>query len=340
MNERQPHHKIPISIIWRRLDNGESARKIAEKYHISHSNLRERLERLDKKRYKKIMIKRGAQHIVPISETWKKLEDGEPLGKIAQKYSIPPETLRRRLVKADRDRYMAIRRKRKLGTVPPEILFRKLAGGESVRKIAQEYCMYPEKLRRRLLQFEREIYEEIIDRTRAIKSEGYGSQEAKAEGADSDFELQVRKILDEHSIKFCSPTLKLGKRRYFPDFMTSDRTIVEAAGVTNREYWERYREKTKNYLKHGYPALIVVPYNLRKRAKDYLPHSYMIASVWISDFKKDPKKYLRILRSLRKVPIKERFPPEPRLALRVRTEVMATLCCSPPERSRAATDIG
>jgi transposase-like protein len=302
VNERHPHRRIDERSVWRRLENGESARSIATKIGISHGTLRKRLERLDRKRYQRIMNQRKRRYIVPMPEVWKKLEKGETLQRVATEYGIPPQTLRTKLVRLDRDRYMAIRQRQLLGPVPKEELFRRLASGESVTKIATDLGIYYSKMQRIFQRMDMELYEDIIERTRTIKAQGYGHEEARKQGADSDFELQVRKILEEHNIKFSSPTLKLGRHTYFPDFTTSDDIIVEAAGVTNRDYWERYREKTRNYAKHRQPALIVVPYNLRKRARDYLPHSKYIMSVWICDFGKDPDKYLRTLKSLKEAP--------------------------------------
>jgi hypothetical protein len=123
----------------------------------------------------------------------------------------------------------------------------------------------------------------------------FGSPEARRQGADSLFELGVKRLLEKHKIRFrFHPTLRLGKYRYIPDFLLFDDLILEAAGFFTNGYWRYCREKAKNYIKAGYIVFFVVLDHVSNKAEKCLPNQVRV--IKYSDFKKDPRKTLRIKR--------------------------------------------
>lgn len=283
-----------ISEIWRRLEGGEPLARLAKEYRINHGTLSCRLRQFYGRKYKEVMDKRRAR-IPPVSEILRRSEGGEPLTKLAERYRISRRTLSRRLQQEiGKERYEELDKRR--AQIPPifEIL-RRLEDGQLLTKLAREYKVTRNTLSRRLQEaLGKEKYKEIM-KVKYIKQRPYPKQlypnryalRRKLErGAESRLELEILRILEERDIQFeFHVSLKMGRRKYAPDFMLSRHTIIEAAGVTFRHYWEYYRKKIRYYVRHGYTVIVVVPNNLRRRAEEYLPRHWA-AVIRIKDFER------------------------------------------------------
>jgi lambda repressor-like predicted transcriptional regulator len=230
-----------ISKLWKRLGS-ESSVSIAKEYSVSKTALSNVLKEIDGERYKRIMSRRTLrQRILPIvSKIWKRLENGDLITAVAKEYNTFDSTLSEVLQKIDRKRYEDTMRKRALRTlrqrIIPEIsdLWKRMQSGESLFAIAREYGVNMVTLRCMLQRIDGRRYEDVMTRRREIQHLA-----KRSEGADSLFELEVKRTLEQYGVSFEFHP-KLQKCQYLPDFKIGE-MLIEAAGLSYGNYWMHYR---------------------------------------------------------------------------------------------------
>jgi hypothetical protein len=230
--------------------------------------------------YKAIIVKRKTKRIPKtlIEEAWRRVQNGEQVERIAKEYKIGWSTLHRKLIQlVGHEEYKQIM-DRKLNRQIPDallgIILNRLDNGEPMTALDREYGIPRLTLKRKIVQrIGRKKYNEIMERTKPLKRRmppGYGSQEAKRNGADSMLELGIKKLLERHGIAFdYHKDLHLNGHWYIPDFVIG-RTIIEATGVTMEVYWKRYQRKVKDYIENGYRVIIVTSDRVHQIANKYL----------------------------------------------------------------------
>nr|MDO8098129.1 hypothetical protein [Candidatus Njordarchaeota archaeon] len=304
------HQRRRISIttlrkIGNELKEGATVKRLAKKHGIGESTLCRRLPQvIGRKKYDAIVHKRTWPRISStlISNAQKKLENGESVNQIAREQDVSTNTLRRRLSQTmGRDRYRELTKTHLCKPVPLTVLRRiakRVQTGELLLKLATEYGIGYRTLRRRLASLiGRKKYRRLMKATASSKRRipgCFGSKEARKQGADSQFEHQVKTLLEKYKVKFeFHRPLKLGKHRTFPDFTLPNHVILETAGLSFKDYWKYYRRKTGYYIEADYKVFVVVLDGLYKRAMKYLPSDVTI--IRFSGFKSNIEDYIRAL---------------------------------------------
>jgi hypothetical protein len=127
---------------------------------------------------------------------------------------------------------------------------------------------------------------------RRIPPKGYGSPEAKKQGADSKLELEVKELLKKHGFHFeFHKMITIENRWHIADFV-SGTIILEVAGLALANYWVRYRRKTRDYLKLGYKPVVITPTHILAIARRYLPKQRVII-IKYNEFKNNAAKILK-----------------------------------------------
>jgi hypothetical protein len=239
------------------------------------------------KEYKAIIDDRKRKKISKelIDEAWIRVQNGDQIERIAKELGIGWTTLHRKLMESvGSENYKRVM-DRKLNRRLPETLLRRilyrLELGEPMTALEKEYGIPRLTLRRRIVQkIGRKRYNEIMESTKPFKRRmppGYGSLEAKRNGADSMFELEIKRLLEQKGIAFeYRKDLCLNGHWYIPDFVIG-RTIIEVTGVTIEQYWKHYQQKVKDYIENGYRVIIVTSDRVYRIANEYL----LTSGAWI-----------------------------------------------------------
>jgi predicted nuclease of restriction endonuclease-like RecB superfamily len=183
------------------------------------------------------------------------------------------------------------RPRRSLPSVPP-VIWRELESGKLLKEVSNMFGIDRRTLGYRLSKIDKDRYRRIV-KQRPHKLH-FGSLEAKRQGAESLFELNVRELLAISGVNFeFHAKLRLDRHLYKPDFLLrSGNVILEVAGITIRGYWKHLREKSKRYIKHGYILFVIVPgTSLYKKAEHYLLKNDRIRIVKYSEFRDNASDY-------------------------------------------------
>jgi transposase-like protein len=259
-----------------RFCEGESLERLAPEFGVGTATLYRRIPAMiGIHRYRAIIDSQRKKDVPArlLKEAWKRVQNGEQIEKIAKEYEMGSTTLHRKLVKLVGAEKYKETMDRKLNREIPEPMLteiiRRLCNGEPMTILEREYGIPRLTLRRKVMRrIGRKKYIEIMERTKPLKRRmppGYGSPKAKLQGADSLLELGIRRLLEEHQVTFVHcKDLQLNGHWYIPDFVIGC-IIIEVTGVTIRDYWIRYKRKTRDYLEAGYEVIIVTSdrvYNL------------------------------------------------------------------------------
>jgi transposase-like protein len=285
-----PRLVLPWKTIWARFKQGEKITSLARQYNVSHEYLFHGLQERYGDKYKEFMTKNRvkgkierARELTP-DDVWRRLRRGETVEKIASELGLGGRTLSYRLEQIDKVRYRRLMDNRKPEVPPTSDLWRELEKGHSLTELAKRYNIPRKTLSRRLQNANSKKYRETMRtanlKHKISKRQLFSLRRQRIQGAESQFELQVRKILESHNIQFeYRSYLKLGRHVYFPDFRLPYDTLIEAAGVSFRTYWQHYRSKVRSYIRHGYNVVIVVPRSLRRKAEEYLPRGRVVVRI-------------------------------------------------------------
>lgn len=290
--------------LWIDLQNGASVNKIAKKHNVDHSSIAWQLRHDNQHRYKEIMNNRRKQKTV-----WKKripdalfkelanrLQNGEPSTRLSNEYKINRKTIPRRLPKiiGQRKYRKIMDARRSHGIRIPLAQLKRvkkdLEKGQTLTGLAKEYNIGLTTLRRRLPQIMG--LEEYKRTVRRIPPIGFGSPEAKKQGADSKLELEIKLLLEKHGIHFeFHKMIIIENHWYIADFV-SGKTIIEVAGLTLTSYWIRYKKKIHDYLEIGYKPVVITPTHIQEIAHKYLP-KHRVKLIKYNDFKNNTAQILK-----------------------------------------------
>ncbi|WXG43406.1 MAG: hypothetical protein WED04_05110 [Promethearchaeati archaeon SRVP18_Atabeyarchaeia-1] len=262
---RNAQEIVDLRSTWAELKNGMPITEIARKRKINRATLARKLRRDDPMKYDGIMMTRrhAEKKIVDLQAVWTELYGGTSLTRVAKEYDVSHATLINRLRRDDARNYTRVAKKHRHAekkNVDLQTVWTELARGLPVTQIAKKYKVaYPTlagRLRRDNIKKYRKIMEEVRPLKRRI-STGFGSPEAKREGADSMLELRVKKLLENHGACFeFHKNLKIREHWYIPDFLFGH-TILEVTGLESTDYWNHLKKKAEDYLDSGYGIYVV-----------------------------------------------------------------------------------
>lgn len=315
--KRAGKNKKKLSVIASELyelwKNGKSIRALAKKHKVSRQTIARRLKEYNEQEYGEIAKNKIAVSIaerrkkipVPPNEILDRWMKGESTATLAREYRVSRQTISRILVKHNKEEYLKTVKDRitsartKELLIPITELLERWKKGESPENLEKISGVNYRTILNKLAKFFKQQYKEIAE-----KRSGFGSVRAKRLGADSLFELNVRRILEKHGIQSKKSTLKLGKHNYRPDFpLLEQDTIIEAMGLNFNSYWKRNARKTRDYVHHKYVVIAVVPdEQLYQNAKKCLNKKVRILRY--NEFEKF------VSTSLKKAPNRKRFPPQ------------------------------
>jgi Mor family transcriptional regulator len=310
-NGHRKELSAPVSGIYEQWKNGKSTRVLAKQYKVSRQTIRRRLKTYNEQEYKEISKKKIAAKIaeiaaekeIPMSsfELSKEWKNGKSTRILADQCNVSRQTISRKLAKFNGKDYkdlakrkIAIGRTKELPVSTAKV-FQKWENGESPENLERLCRISYRQILEKLKAYDPNRYKRVAERR------GLGSIRAKLYGARSLFELNVRRILEKHGIRAKETTLKFGKHHWRPDALLIDsKTIIEAMGLNFDWYWKRNKKKTKDYLRHGYRTIAVVPNEqICQKATKHL--SKKVEIVRYDDFDNF------VTTSLRKVPIRNAF---------------------------------
>nr|MDO8099027.1 LysM peptidoglycan-binding domain-containing protein [Candidatus Njordarchaeota archaeon] len=293
-NRRRKELNLPVAKLWKKLKRGNTVTAIAKEHDIKGNTLAHILQRIYGNEYDRIMGNRRRRQAIlsVISKVWNKLEHGETLTTVAERYAVGRTTLARMLRTMNGKKYRKLvtsRSRRELSLImsglPITKVWRKLDHGNTLVALAKQYNVCPSTLAKILRIDDEKRYEEITRRRRNTGQ--YGSLEARKHGADSAIELRVRELLEKHGVHFeyhCD--LRLKGHRYQPDFVFGDNMILEVTGLTTEGYWSHCRKKINDYVEAGYRVFIVLPNYMYDIVRRYLPHNSETKVMEYKDFER------------------------------------------------------
>jgi Mor family transcriptional regulator len=210
---------VTNSKLYEQWKNGMSTRALAKKYKVSRQSIRRRLKECNRREYKEIAQKKIADSIakhrkkisVPPDKLMEQWLRGESTATLAREYHVSRQTIARILMKYGKDLYLKIVKERitnartKELQIPIDELKKRWENGESPENLEKASGVNYRTILNKLAEYYKQQYKKIAE-----KRSGLGSFRARRLGADSLFELNVKRILEKYGFSTKKFILKLG----------------------------------------------------------------------------------------------------------------------------------